>query len=386
MTAISIILSIILIPSALELLLTTAGSLLSCFARGRITKETVLSRGRMAVIVPAHDEELLIARCVGGLKASAGLVGSTDVVVIADNCSDQTALVAAGAGARVIERMNPEERGKGPALDYAFKLLAAEGYEYFCVVDADTVVESNLVLEMHRALACEADVVQARYLVHNHQATTRSRLMNLAFSAFNAVRPRGRRWWGVSAGLMGNGFALRASVLERVPYLTTSLVEDLAYHLDLVLAGFSVVFIDSTTVRAEVPITEVAAQTQRARWEGGRLNVLLTYSPRMLHALTRGRWTVLEPMLDLACLPLAYVLGLVVVIFIGLPWVGGAFLGILAVHVVAAFAEDFRSLKDFRILLEVPRYVLWKLTLIPKILRRGRSDAAWERTGRDSVS
>ena len=130
----------------------------------------VTRRRKFAVVVPAHNEESGIARCVAGLSAAAREAvgpawdnrpdGPLAIVVVADNCADATAARAREAGARVLERTDTERRGKGYALEFAFGRLLAEGYDAVAVVDADTVVEPNVLAAMCGLLAEGADAVQ----------------------------------------------------------------------------------------------------------------------------------------------------------------------------------------------------------------------------------
>src|SRR5262249_19394293 len=151
-----------------------------------------------AAVVPAHDEEAGIERCVRGLLYCDNTEGEFSVVVIADNCADRTADRAREAGARALVRDDKERRGKGYALGFAFTRLIAEGYDAFLVIDADTVVESNLITEFRRLFASGADAIQSRYTVNNPEASLRTRLMNVALLAFNVLRPRGRDHLGFS--------------------------------------------------------------------------------------------------------------------------------------------------------------------------------------------
>ena len=123
----------------------------------------------------------------------------------------------------------------------------------FMVVDADSIVDSNFLTESVRLFRAGADGVQARYVVLNSDASPRTRLMNVAFMAFNVLRARGRQRLGLSAGICGNGFGLSRTTLEAVPIQTQSLVEDLDYHLRLVEAGRRIAFADCTRVLGEMP-------------------------------------------------------------------------------------------------------------------------------------
>src|SRR5206468_3487917 len=66
------------------------------------------------IVIPAHDEEAVIQSTIRDAMREAG--GAALVLVVADNCKDRTADVSRGAGASVLERSDPELRGKGFAL------------------------------------------------------------------------------------------------------------------------------------------------------------------------------------------------------------------------------------------------------------------------------
>ena len=125
--------------------------------------------------------------------------------------------------------------------------------------------------------------------------------------AMNVLRPLGRERLGCSVGLFGNGFAVRREALEQVPFSGGSITEDLDYHLRLVHAGYRARFVDSTTVWAEAVTHSRESASQRIRWEGGRLHAGAdTGCPRLVRGIAAGRLRLVEPLLDLLTLPLAY--------------------------------------------------------------------------------
>lgn len=342
----------------------------------------------VAVVVPAHNEALSIAGCVGSLLSADRGELKLAVFVVADNCSDETAEVARAAGATVLERVDPARRGKGFALNYAFTHELVREYDCCLVVDADTSVAANFVLSAGRALRDGADAVQARYVARNAEDTTRTRLMALALRAFNVVRPRGRQNLGLSVGILGNGFGLRRETLLAVPYLAASVVEDLEYHHSLVRAGKRVQFLDRTTVFGEMPVKGKGAETQRSRWEGGRLRMVRESVPGLLRDVLRGRVRCAEPLLELLLLPLAFHVLLLVVACCA-PWwgvriVGLAGVAIVMLHMVAAIVVGDGGWSDVKALATAPLYVLWKVMMIPKVLRGARKEQEWVRTERNS--
>lgn len=372
------------LPGSLELALLTAGAL----PRHRNVKIGARSATvRLAVIVPAHNEERLIERCISSLRLSAASLDRCDIIVIADNCGDATASRAATAGARVIERVDAERRGKGFALRYAFECLRGEGHDAYAVIDADTVVYPEVLPAIACAVADGADAVQVPYGVLDADRSSRARLMRVALLAFNRLRPRGRESLGLSAGILGNGFALSRRALDRVPYEAGSIVEDLEYHLALVRSGLRVRFVDCRGVLAEMPDRADAATSQRARWEGGRLRMICEHAPRLLHAVGRGEVRLLEPCLDLLLLPLAlHCLLLLLAAAAATPFVAGcAALGLITVvtHIGVALLREGGDRRDLAALLHAPLYALWKLAVLPNIFRQANRASTWIRTERN---
>jgi len=375
--------AILSLPGTGELTVLTLGAALP---KQRNHARELKSRWRLAVIVPAHNEEANIRDCVQSIALAKRSDWEVEIVVIADNCDDRTAEVAASVGVRVLVRRHATLRGKGYALDFAFNTLLTEGFNAFLIVDADSAVASNFLIETGQLLREGADAVQCRYLVKNSADSIRTRLMSIALRAFNVLRPRGRDHLGLSCGIYGNGFGLRRETLQEVPYLASSVVEDLEYHLALVRSGKRVRFVNAATVFSEMPTGGKGVATQRARWEGGRFRMLREKAPGLLGEVLSGRVRALEPLLDLLLLPLAFHVFLLAVAA-STPWtpartagLGGLF--IVLVHLTMAIAMTGGEWRDAVALLAAPFYILWKLLLIPLLIRNSRANTVWVRTVR----
>jgi cellulose synthase/poly-beta-1,6-N-acetylglucosamine synthase-like glycosyltransferase len=239
-------------------------------------------RLRFDVIVPAHDEEQNIAQTVGALLALDWPRELFRVVVVADNCSDATAARAAEAGADVLVRNDATLRGKGYALQLAFEKSLAGSADAVVVIDADTVVTQDLLRAFAARLERGAKAVQADYAVRNPDASWRTRLMSIAFSAFHQLRSTGRERLGVSCGLRGNGMCFSREVLREVPHEAFSIVEDVEYGIRLGEAGYRVHHAGEAHVYGEMVAGEKASRSQRRRWEGGRLQLAKLHGPRLL--------------------------------------------------------------------------------------------------------
>ena len=390
------LLALLSVPGTFELLMLTVGGILLSQRslppplRGRAGVGGKAPPLNLAIVVPAHNEAAGIAACIQSLRACESGGGAFTVVVVADNCEDDTAARAEAAGARVLVRHDPDRRGKGYALDFAFRQLLNEPFDAFMVVDADTRVEPNLFAEAQRWFRAGADAVQSRYCVDKPGVSVRTRLMNVALQAFNVLRPRGREFWGVSVGLLGNGFGLSRATLEAVPYDAASVAEDLEYHIRLVQNGRRVRFMDATTVWSEMPSGERASRGQRARWEGGRFRMIREQTPILLRSILAGRWREAEPLLELWLLPLAFHVLLLLLALLpsfAPSRIYALFgLALVGLHVLAAIRVGGGGWRDVQAVAAAPFYILWKLTLFKALLRGARKDAAWVRTDRESSS
>ncbi len=378
---VAIILTLATLPGTLELLLLTSAALFPS-APSRTNKKSTQAKPKTAVIIPAHNEESNISRII---KSVQGCQGDYDIIVVADNCTDHTAQKAESYGVRVLTRKDPGRFGKHYALQHAFTHLLKEDYALLFIVDADAIVEPNVIEEIQNAYANGIHAMQVKNLCMNPHDSYYSRLKNIAFTAFDWVRPRGRQRLGLSAGLLGNGFALSREILEAIPFEEGSITEDLAYHLSLVKAGYSITFLETTGVQAEFPLQVNGRKIEQARWEGGRLRLMWDCLPNLLKEIAKGNFRLIEPCFDLLLLPLGYhVILLLMLLAIPLFYTQilalvGLF--VLTFHVLVALKFANGGYKDLLALLMSPLYVLQKLGQIKRIVQEA-IHVKWERTPR----
>ncbi len=381
----------ITLPLVLELAVVTAANLLPSRKRRAIAApQKAADRAPLAIIVPAHNEDLMIGRCVSSLLASGKEAGIRfRIFVVAHNCVDATAARAAQAGATVLELNDAATAGKGFALRYGFEHALAAGAGAVMVVDADSTVSRNTIAAVESTLARGARVVQCRYEMVSPTQSSSTRLAALAFRGFNVIRPRGRQRLGLSAGILGNGFAIVRPVLTSIPYEAFSVVEDLEYHLHLVTAGERVHYIEEALISAEFPESRKGETVQRSRWEGGRLRTARVLALPLAGGVLRGRWRLLEPLCDLTGLPMAYGVTVLLLAFViplaWVRWYAAVSLGVVFSHVLAAAWAGDDFLASLRLLAMVPFYILRKLWLIPSVARGSSSKAAWIRTERNNT-
>ncbi len=267
-------------------------------------------RHRFAVVVPAHNEAAMLPELLAALDALDYPRPRYEVIVVADNCDDGTAVVALAHGARVLQRRDPTRRSKGAALGWAFaRLLPERRHDAFVILDADSRPAPDLLTELDLALQAGARVVQAYCAVGNADESWRTALMAADMALIHYLRPAGRQALGASAGLQGNGICLTRAVLREVPWETASVAEDQEYHLRLVFHGIRSVFVPRAVVETVMEPTMKTARSQELRWEGGRFALARRALVPLLRAATartgRARVPYLDLMLDLATPPFA---------------------------------------------------------------------------------
>src|SRR5262245_24056268 len=220
-------------------------------------------RHRFGIVVPAHDEETVLPLLLESLNRLAYPKELYEVIVVADNCRDETARIAREGGARVHERTDPEHCGKGHALSWALTRLVREGcHDAFVVLDADSQPAPDLLAHLDAALEDGALAAQAYCVVGNAAESWRTALMAGDLALVHFLRPLARRALRTSAGLQGNGMCLTRALLEAVPWSAVSVAEDQEYHLRLVHAGVHVAFVPEALVPTVMQVTMRDARAQ----------------------------------------------------------------------------------------------------------------------------
>ena len=348
---------------------------------------------RVAVLVPAHNESVHILptlRCLQG-QLNAG----DRLVVIADNCQDDTASLARQAGAVVIERHNADLRGKGYALACGVDALRADPPDLVVVVDADCTVSDQGIAKVAAHCQATQNPVQMLDLMLAPQgAGLRIRVLEFAWRVKNYIRPLGAYRLGGACHLMGTGMAIPWQLIATARLATGHITEDMKLGVDMALRGHPTQFFKDAQVSSLFPTDPAVARAQKSRWEHGHLRTLTEELPRLLLAVLRtGRMPLFVLALDLLIPPLAlYFLMLAVMVPLGLAagllWPGAQELAMVMSGTVMAFTwaiglawwrygKDLLSLRE---LVSTPLYALWKIPVYVAYVVRKRS--GWVRTQR----
>jgi glycosyltransferase involved in cell wall biosynthesis len=357
--------------------------------------------GRIAVLVPAHNEGPGLLPTLA--QARAQLQPTDTLLVVADNCSDDTADLARAAGAEVTERRHASLRGKGYALDHGVRHLAERiracqmsPPDVLVVLDADCTLGPGLLPRIASVALASGRPVQARYLMHAANTGLKARVAAFALRVKNWVRPRGMQVLGVPCGLYGTGMAFPWSVAKAAPLASGHLAEDMQLGVRLAQLGAAPLFCEDAHVTSTFAGSREGAHSQRTRWEHGHLALLVGEGPGLLwQALRQGRVRQTLQVLDLLVPPLALLmtlnlawagaLALLVGVWPPAAWAaaiaasGLLALGLAIVLAQARFASDLLRLPE---LLLAPVYLLAKLPLYLRFVVKRQVE--WVRTKRDA--
>lgn len=392
-----LLINLVLLLIALGLLVPIAVLFIECSAALLSNQsETVVKdfSPDIAILIPAHNE----AVCIGAtLETLLPLAEQNRLVVIADNCNDETASIARSYGVTVIERQNTELLGKGYALDYGLRFLEAEPPDVVVFVDADCIVESGTIETIACQAAAVAKPVQATYLMEQPtNPKPKDAVSALAFMVKNLVRPSGLQRLGLPCLLTGTGMAFPWSVIQNVKLASGNIVEDMQLALDLAIASQAAQFCPNAKVIGRLPAQNAAAKTQRTRWEHGHLQTLITQVPRLFKAsIQQKRFDLLALALDMSVPPLSFLVIIWVAAtslaffaailgFSQIPALILSLEGILIfISIVGAWAKFGRADLPATTLLSVPFYLIWKIPLYLSFLLQRQTK--WVRTERDAV-
>ncbi|MFH1688196.1 MAG: glycosyltransferase family 2 protein [bacterium] len=346
---------------------------------------------RFLVLVPAHNEGEGLLPTLNSLK---GLVTkhSVELGVIADNCTDTTAEVARQAGVVVLERTDPDRRGKGHALRWAITEIGLDSYDAVAVVDADTIVMPNMLEAMAAGLQYGADAVQTCYQFTPSDESSTSQLQYIASLVENHLFYKPRAILGFPSILRGSGMAVRSEILAEHPFDSSSITEDVDFSIRLSKLGHRVQYTSASTVFSAATVNYQQATTQKSRWASGTFALIADHFIPLIGTGLRGRPGLIELAFSLLLVsrPLL-VFGSGVLMLLGLLVSGTlgrlivAANAAIAVFVVVYLLLGILLTKDkgraIRALAHIPAYGLWFLGIQLRSLLGFRRDD-WQRTQR----
>ncbi len=389
--------NVILITVGIMILIPCSVFFLECLAAFISSSSSLnitnLERPKTTVLIPAHNEAEQIKEVIEVLLPQ--LTKQDQVIVIADNCHDNTAELAQATGVKVLEREHATDRGKGYALDYAIQRIKHDPPEVLVILDGDCILEPNSIKNISCQAIATGRPIQSAYLMEQPEnPSLKDNISMFSIKVKNLVRLLGLNRLGWHSLLTGSGMAFPWSLINQVSLAGSKTTDDMQLTVDLALAGSTPIFCEQARVMGRL-MKDQDAQSQRSRWEHGHLEMIGVEVPRLLRAFfTTGSLPAFGLALDILIPPLSLlvmtwfismVTVLLATIFTGISIVPAIIFGIAGFFLISgvffAWIKFGRSDLPLKNLIAVPFYILSKIPIYLKFLVKPQS--RWLKTERD---
>lgn len=341
------------------------------------------------ILIPAHNEEILLGKCLESINEIEYPKDKYKIVVIADNCNDNTAMIAMVKGAICLERSMPDLMGKGHALGWALKQIDIDAYHAILIIDADNIVDPQILMELDCSVSSGSRIIQCHNAIGNPDASWFTRIQHIVRVIDNTFVHCAKHKLGWSSFLMGNGMCFVKDILKKHPWRSVSLCEDFEYYTQLILNDEFIDFNYNAKVFHQESTSLGQAYTQRSRWSSGKFELMRTHALRMLcHGIRKRNLKSVEASFILLLPHPSMLCNLSVVAFMismVLPriWVILSTILILLEmgYLVLGMFQARASARTVLSFLFAPIFLVWK-ALIDLVNMFGLGEKEWRRTAR----
>ena len=356
--------------------------------------ENVLSS---VILVPAHNEAAVIGSTIANMTEKIG--PNDKILLVADNCDDDTADIARQAGVMVVERTNTREMGKGYALAYGVETINSQFSpppDIVVIVDADCYLDKNAVPLLKAYVSKTDRPVQSCYLLQHGDVQRLSvKIAAFAFVIKNKIRMRGMELLNVPVPLTGSGMAFPWHIINSAKLSSDDIVEDMRLGIEVVERGYGARYLDRAKVFSFFPNNPDAEKTQRERWEHGHLNTIRTFFlPLVKLASKTKRLEFIGVLLNLLVPPLSFLVILVCTsmllsiatsMLLNISWIYTLIYLLYLISIVTiiliAWIRYGRDILNINELLRLPYFVCKKIIVYISYFVRKQS--SWIKTDRD---
>ncbi len=236
---------------------------------------------RFAIVIPAHNEELLLPRLLASIRNQDYPSERFDTIVVADNCTDSTADAARHHGVTVLERFDEGKRGKGYAIKWALETINLHKHDAILIVDADCFISTNALSSLDGAIQ-EKQVIQCYSGVGNPDESWFTRLLDVSRTINNDIYSPAKQRLGLSSQLIGTGMCFATRILKTFGWDAFTIGEDCEYYAKLIQNGEIIGFDWDAKVYHQESSSLKQATSQRMRWSSGRFAVAWGYGFNLL--------------------------------------------------------------------------------------------------------
>ena len=245
----------------------------------------------ITVLIPAHDEAGCIAATIASLRSQSH--PPERIIVVADNCTDETVPIARAAGVEVVETVGNTKKKAGGLNQVLALVLPEQGdNDTVMIMDADTTLDQGFLAAAVQRLTNDRALMAVGGLFYGEEGGGLIGLFQrneYTRYARDVSRRRGRVFVLTGTASIFRPRALRTVAAERgrslpgVPgdvYDTLVLTEDNELTLALKSLGALMISPSECTVVTEVMQNWRALWAQRLRWQRGAVENLGDYGLR----------------------------------------------------------------------------------------------------------
>ena len=251
-------------------------------------------KSKFAILIAARNEETVIGNLLFSIKDQDYDKNYLEAIVIADNCTDNTAKIARDIGATVFERFDKKDIGKGYALDFAISELRKRGdwesFDGIIVLDADNVLTKNYITEMSKTRSDGYEAFTSYRNSKNYGDNWISAGYGLWYIRESKFLHYARMLLGSSCAISGTGFFVSRKVLDRFNgwkfYLLT---EDIEFSIFAIINGIKIGCCINAELFDEQPITFHQSYKQRLRWSKGFFQVWKKHGKELVRGIFKHR-------------------------------------------------------------------------------------------------
>ncbi len=310
---------------ALKLLTGYTALIGLCFLLPRKKPKPADPKTRFAVLIAARNEENVIGALIGSLKKQEYPDALYDIIVIPNNCTDDTEAAAIRAGAKILHCPQPVKT-KGEVLHQILGMLRGS-YDAYVVFDADNVADSGFLAAMNSAIAAGAQVAKSRQNALNPYDNWVCGAYDIYFQNINLLHSRARAPFPLSAKLVGTGFMVTDSLLQTLGgWNTVTLTEDIEFAVLCALKDVRVHYVPEALTYDEEPVSFRVSLVQRRRWSAGVQSVANRYIGKLLRRRPSWlRWDLAAHISMIYVQLLALIPGIYELVKVPLPQIGMGF-------------------------------------------------------------
>jgi cellulose synthase/poly-beta-1,6-N-acetylglucosamine synthase-like glycosyltransferase len=236
---------------------------------------------RFGIIIPAHNEELFLARLLKSINDAKYPSELFKIIVVADNCTDNTAKIGLENGALIFERTDRQHKGKGYAIRFALEKIDLNEYDAIFIIDADSIVKDDVLVQLDKVLREGKNIIQCYNGVANPDESWFTRLLDVSRTIGNEIYHPAKEKLGLSSVLYGDGMCFSKKILLKYGWEAFTVGEDWEYYAKLIQKGETVAFAKEARIYHQESSSLKQATSQRIRWSSGRFAIAWNYGFRI---------------------------------------------------------------------------------------------------------